>query len=146
MEDILLGLLDAIEEGVQELSQVDQYIGQLETEEDTYPVTFPCCLVNLSAIEWKTLAQGYQRGTVKVDIYVAIDCYDDMHKNSGTREKVRERLQLLAKVHDVVRELAPEGAEEPFERIATSFYSLKGGIAVYQTAYTAVISGDDGED
>ena len=45
MEQFLLLMLRHIAEQLPELSLIDEDTGQLETGEDTYPVTFPCVLV-----------------------------------------------------------------------------------------------------
>jgi len=42
VEDVFLGLQVALAENMPELLLFDEYFGQLETEKDAYPVTFPC--------------------------------------------------------------------------------------------------------
>jgi hypothetical protein len=49
----------------------------------------------LSAVEWRTLSDGIQRREISLDLYLAIDCYDDTLAESRTETKIRERLQLL---------------------------------------------------
>lgn len=43
MEELFIKILQLITEEMPELSLVDEDYGQLETEEDTYPVTFLVC-------------------------------------------------------------------------------------------------------
>ena len=52
MDELLLKIMQHIDAAMPELSLVDEDYGQLETQEDTYPVTFPCVLVGNMTGEW----------------------------------------------------------------------------------------------
>ena len=93
MEQILISILELISQEIPELSLVDEDYGQLETEEDTYPVTFPCVLIGNMEADWEDIGLGAQKGIVTFTARLAIDCYDDTHIKSGTTEKVAKRLQ-----------------------------------------------------
>ena len=61
MEDIFLAIQERIALKMPELSLVDEDYGQLVTEEDTYPVTFPCVLISTidavtSPSNWRLIA------------------------------------------------------------------------------------------
>ena len=47
MEHLFNTIQTAIAEGMPDLTLVDEDYGQLQTEEDTYPVTFPCVLIGI---------------------------------------------------------------------------------------------------
>mgnify|MGYP003390433966 CR=1 FL=1 len=88
MEELFIKILQLITEEMPELSLVDEDYGQLETEEDTYPVTFPCVLIGNVEADWNDIGMGTQKGVVKMSARLAIDCYDDTHYGSGTEDKV----------------------------------------------------------
>ena len=45
MEELFNLIQTAVADGMLELTLVDEDYGQLQTDEDTYPVTFPCVLI-----------------------------------------------------------------------------------------------------
>ena len=94
MEEIITSILNLINREMPELSLVDEDYGQLETEEDTYPVIFPCALIGNMEADWEDIGLGAQKGIVTFTARLAIDCYNDTHIGSGTTEKVAERLRL----------------------------------------------------
>ena len=122
------------------LSLVDEDCGQLESGEDTYPVTFPCVLINIQQIRWKTFATGIQQGSVDAVIRLCIDCYHDTHYGSGTEERLRERIAMYKQLHEIVSGIIPGENEEPWERTVTRCYNLQGGLKVYETTYNCLIS------
>jgi hypothetical protein len=46
MNNIITNTIRRMAENMQELSIVDEDYGQLETSDDTYPVTFPALLIS----------------------------------------------------------------------------------------------------
>ena len=87
MEAIFTSILNLINREMPELSLVDEDYGQLETAEDTYPVTFPCALIGNMEADWEEIGMGTQKGVVTLTARLAIDCYDDTHIDSGTTKK-----------------------------------------------------------
>ena len=99
MEELLLKMLLHIKEEIPELSYVDEDTGQLETNEDTYPVIFPCVLVGNTEINWKDLSySGAQKGDGSIVVRLAIDCYDDTHIGSTQEECITERQQFAKRI------------------------------------------------
>lgn len=94
MEEIFIAIQERIALQMPELSLVDEDYGQLITEEDTYPVTFPCVLISTIDADWTDIGMGGQKGDCNITVKLAIDCYDDTHYGSGTADKIRERLQM----------------------------------------------------
>lgn len=138
MEHLFNTIQEAIAEGMPLLTLVDEDYGQLQTDEDTYPVTFPCVLVGIEGINWQTICDDYQRGTATFSVKLCIDCYDDTHYASGTAGKVAGRIALFKQLHDIVRRVDPEGAT-PLERVSSRWYSLPGAIKVYESTYECIV-------
>ena len=132
MEELFIKILQLITEEMPELSLVDEDYGQLETEEDTYPVTFPCVLIGM----------GTQKGVVKMSARLAIDCYDDTHYGSGTEDKVAERLQMANKLYTSLQCFRPLSDMGPMYRTKTRFYAMPGGIKVYEYIFEFEVNDD----
>lgn len=138
MEHLFNTIQTAIAEGMPELTLVDEDYGQLQTEEDTYPVTFPCALISLPGIDWQTITDDYQRGTVTIVVKLCLDCHDDTHYTSGTSHKAAERITRFKQLHDIVRLLEPENTTPP-ERTSSRWYSIAGGFKVYESTYECIV-------
>jgi len=135
MEEIFMAVLELIAQDMPELSLVDEDYGQLETDEDTYPVTFPCALVGNMQADWGDTGLGQQQGVVTFTTRLAIDCYDDTHIGSGTTDKVKERLQMANKLYKTLQCFQPIDDMGPMFRVKSRNYSLPGGIKVYETMF-----------
>lgn len=138
MEDLFNLIQTAIAEKMPFLTLVDEDYGQLQTNEDTYPVTFPSVLINIEDTRWETITEDYQRGTASIVIRLCIDCYDDTHYTSGTAGKVADRITMFKQLHDIVRQLEPANAL-PLERQSSRWFSLPGAIKVYESTYETII-------
>ena len=136
MEELLLKMLRHIKEEIPELSYVDEDTGQLETNEDTYPVTFPCVLVGNTEIGWKDLSySGAQKGDGSIVVRLAIDCYDDTHIGSTQEDSIIERQQFAKRIFRALQcEQLCEGVS-PLSRIKSRDYTLPGNIKVYEQMY-----------
>ncbi len=135
MEDILITIMERIAQEVPELSHIDEDYGQLEFNEDTYPVTFPCVLIGNIDSDWDDIGMGAQNSETTITTRLAIDCYDDTHYSSGTHEKIRERIQLANKVYKALQCFEPTDNTSELVRIKSRDYSISGGIKVYETTY-----------
>ena len=69
MESVKLALMKRIEEAMPEV-RIDEDYGQLESQEDQYPVVFPCVLVGMGDTEWLPMANrpGIQQGKTSVTL------------------------------------------------------------------------------
>jgi hypothetical protein len=135
MEEILIAILNRIQEKVAGLSLIDEDAGQLETEEDTYPVTFPCALAGNTDINWTDIGLGVQKGEAQLTIKLAIDCYDDTHIGSGTTEKIRERQQLSTEVYKALQGFRSNRCMSAMVRVKSRDYTLPGNIKVYEKVF-----------
>lgn len=145
MEHLFNTIQTAIAEGMPDLTLVDEDYGQLQTNEDTYPVTFPCVLIGIEGIRWESMCDDYQRGTVSISVKLCVDCYDDTHYASGTADLCAERISRFKRLHDIVRRITPYHATSP-ERDTSRWYSLPGAIKVYESTYECVVDEDWGEE
>ena len=87
MEEIFTSILNLISREMPELSLVDEDYGQLETAEDTYPVTFPCALIGNMEADWDEVGMGVQKGVVQHGLPLIV-----MTIRTSVREQ-RKRLQ-----------------------------------------------------
>ena len=162
MELLFLSLQKQLANNMSEISLIDEDYGQLnlQSDEDTYPVTFPCILISVREVQdWKNLAGASQRGEVLIDVKLAIDCYDDTHHVRNMDDKLTalfaskavERMLLAKRVHRLLQNFAgkilPDKNGEPIDkffsplkRASTLFYTMPHGIKVYEQSYkTAVL-------
>ena len=136
MEELLLKMLRHIKEEIPELSYVDEDTGQLETNEDTYPVTFPCVLIGDTQINWNDLGcSGAQKGDGSVIVRLAIDCYSDTHIGSTQEKGITERQRFAKRIFNTLQcEVLCESVS-PLSRIKSRDYTLPGNIKVYEQMY-----------
>lgn len=138
METLFLSIQKQVADNMPELSLVDEDYGQLHPQEDTYPVTFPAVLIQVEEIDWQDIGGGKQKGNASIRVKLAIDCYHDTHYTSGTANKASDRMGLYKKMHKKLNQFK-SGSYAPLKRIKSVFYSLPGGVKVYEAIYTSVI-------
>lgn len=136
MESVKLALMKRIEEAMPEV-RIDEDYGQLESQEDQYPVVFPCVLISAGDIEWKSMANrlSIQRGHASVKLKLAIDCYDDTHIGSTTEDKIAEREQMLGRLVKAMQGIRVLPQTTELDRQRSSDYTLGGGIKVYEETF-----------
>ena len=142
MEQLFNDIQKRIAENFPELSLVDEDYGQLEaieTNEDTYPVTFPCVLISPAEVEWTNLGGGSQRGNCTITVRLAIDCYDDTHYGSTTEDKAIERMKLSTNIHRKLQGFA-SGSNSPLIRRKTLNYSRPHAVKVYEHQYNLTVN------
>lgn len=135
MEDIFLAIQEHIAQNMPELSLVDEDYGQLITDEDTYPVTFPCVLISTIEAEWTDIGLGLQKGDCSITVKLVVDCYDDTHYASGTADKIRERLLMNKELYLLLHGFRQSKETSPLKRIKGTDYALPGGKKVYETTF-----------
>lgn len=139
MEELFNDIQQHIADGMPVLSLVDENYGQLQTDEDTYPVTFPCVLIDAPVIEWENLNNRSQNGRCTITVTLAIDCYDDTHFGSGTEGKVAERQRLASELNGLLHLQKPQGATGPMIRKKSRNYNLPGGVKAYEMVYEVMV-------
>lgn len=148
MEEILEELVNLIGQNFPEFKTVDEDYGQLEmidmTDRETYPLTYPACLIDAAECAWTNVEGISQRGTLQVRVRLIMDCYDDTHYGSGTVEKIRERATTRKELHKLLQGHRYEGQE--LIRSNSRFYTQNHGIKVYESLYTVAVSEYIAED
>jgi len=142
MEQLFNDIQKRIADNFPQLSLIDEDYGQLEaieTEEDAYPVTFPCVLISIPEVIWEQLGGGSQRGTASITVRLAIDCYQDTHSGSGTEDKAADRKAFATDIHRKLQ-CFRSGNNSPLIRKKSSDYSRPHGIKVYETLYQCVVN------
>lgn len=142
MNELFTSIMQRIAAAMPHISLIDEDYGQLETgaADDHYPVTFPCALIGNMEVTWGNLAGGTQRGSATITVRLAIDCYDDTHRGSGTEMLASERARMAHTLYCTLHGFRPSSEASAMERTATRFYPLPGGIKVYEHTFTLRIS------
>lgn len=135
MEEIFISVLQRISDKMPELLLVDEDYGQLDDNEDGYPVTFPCALLGNTDVDWNDIGVGVQKGQATIMVKLAIDCYDDTHIGSGTEDKIRERVRKNVELYKALQGFRVSRDMSPMKRVKGRDYSLPGGIKVYETVF-----------
>lgn len=134
MEQLFLNIIRRIAEAMPELSLVDEDYGQLETQEDTYPVTFPCVLVGNIDTDWED-RPGQQRGHSSFTVRLAVDCYADTYVGSGTEQAITERQKMSHALYKALSHYTADGLVTSFVRTKSHDYTAPHGIKVYQHTF-----------
>ncbi len=136
MDELLLKIMQHIAAAMPELSLVDEDYGQLETQEDAYPVTFPCVLVGNMSCDWRDLGySGAQEGTVMLTVRLVIDCYDDTHIGSSQEQKITERQEQARQLYKALQMQRFANGMGPLSRVKSQDYTIAHGIKVYEQIY-----------
>lgn len=147
MDEIFINIMERIAGSMPELSLIDEDYGQLEmsTEEDKYPVTFPCVLIGNIDADWRDLGLGSQKGTALITVRLAIDCYDDTSFASGTYDKISERRQMDRKLYKTLHRFKSARCATPLVRVKSRDYAMPGYIKVFETTYAFTINDNSGQ-
>ncbi len=136
MEDVFLKIMDRIAEGMPEVVMIDEYYGQLETEEDAYPMPGDCIFIKPVEGEWDNITPVTQKGQGEVTVMLAKDCFEDTHYSSGTREIIRERLLQEKKLYKLLQAFRPGEKMGRMRRKVSRNYSTPCGKKVYEMVFT----------
>lgn len=136
MDKIILALMEHIRENLPEVSYIDEYYGQLEGENETNPVTFPCVLIDVEGADWTEFTPRIQSGHINLSVRLVIDCYDDTHYGSGTEDKIQVRYELYNRLHSSLQGFSPHHKMDYLNRVKSQNYTITGGLKVYETTYT----------
>lgn len=129
MEELLLKIIKTLGAEVPELSYIDEDYGQLEMLDevgrDSYPLTFPALLVDCASVSWSNIEGYSQKGTATVRVRLLMDCYDDTHFGSGGQiEDIRNRAELVRKVHEVLEGMGATDTATGLVRTESDFRTL----------------------
>jgi hypothetical protein len=148
MDILYESLLTRLTNEVPELDWIDEDAGQLENPGESYPVQFPCVLINLQSIKWDSGLKGQQTGNAVISIRVAFKIEEDTHKGAPDIRIPLNRLKLVNKVHTALHGfggfILPDTAnvgqftDSHFKRLvrsSTVAEKREDGLKVYQMDY-----------
>ena len=148
-EELQIALIKHIGDNMPYISYIDEDYGQLEMTDqestETYPLTYPCVLVDCANVDWSNTGNGGQLGLITAKTRLIIDCYDDTHYRSGMLEAVKQRAELAKTLHRLVKGFRPDKSLSNFIRVNSRTYTYNHGIKVYETTYTMEIKESDAE-
>ncbi|MBQ8501063.1 MAG: hypothetical protein IJ494_01980 [Bacteroides sp.] len=124
------------------VSLIDEDYGQLEAlanGEDQYPVTFPCILVGLPQVDWRSIKPDIQQGTISLTVRLAFDCYDDTHYGSTQEHHVIGRMAMARELNSYIHGWSFGGSCSPMQRTNTVQSTYPGGIKAYSHTYMAKV-------
>lgn len=139
MEEIFIAIMERIAAQMPGLSLIDEDYGQLETQEDTYPVTFPCVLIGNTDSNWTDIGMGVQKSESFITVRLAIDCYDDTHYSSGSYQKVRERILMANDLYWALQGFECNDNVSELIRVKSRDFSLPGAIKVYEITFSFTV-------
>lgn len=142
MENLLTAIISRMESNATRLglSYIDEEYGQVDILDDetrdTYPVTFPCVLVDCQGEVWSEAGRDMQEGTATVNVNIYIDCYDDTHAGSTTTGKAEARMGLVRDVTELLQNWKPLTNSRSLMRISARTSTNNHGIKLYQVTFT----------
>jgi hypothetical protein len=136
MEELFLLLLNRLAE-VTELKTKDMDWGQLDELAESYPVLFPCALVDVPDINWNDTGTPMQQGDAKIRIKLGIEITVDSHIGSGTTAEAVAKLAPIKLVNNKLHRWKP-GASSKLTRTGTRIYNLMG-IKVVEMEYSVEV-------
>lgn len=145
IEKLFKDISDRLADQVEELRWVDLEFGQLEIPEESYPVQFPCALIDFPDIPFSDEGYGNQQGLVTAQIRVGLDLYEDYHIIDGNdapqRETAFNRLQILNKIHKALH--GWEGDYfNPLTRVSLQSERRDDGVKVFAMYYQTMAKDD----
>lgn len=127
--------MDRIAEGMPELSMLDEYYGQLETEADIYPMPGDCVFIKPVEGDWDNITPVAQKGAGEITVILAKDCFEDTHQSSGTREVIRDRLLQEKRLYKLLQGFRPGERMGRLRRKVSRNYATPCGKKAYEMVF-----------
>lgn len=132
---------------VNDLRWIDLEAGQLEIPEESYPVQFPCALIDFVDAGFENEQRGNQQGLISLVVRVGIDVYEDFHmidaqsaSDAGTAVK---RLNLITQIHKALHGRETDYST-PLSRLSIQGERRDDGIKVFAITYGTAAKDDSG--
>ncbi len=135
MENVFLNIMSRIAEGMPEVSIIDEYYGQLETEADAYPMPGDCIFIKPVEGDWENITPTTQKGRAEITVMLAKDCFEDTHHTSGTSEIIRQRLLQEKKLYALLQAFRPGDKMGRLHRKASRNYVAPCAKKVYEIVF-----------
>lgn len=143
MEELFLKVSGRLAQQMPELTLIDEDCGQLQLsgDQDEYPVTFPCVLIDMGQIDWQQNS-GALRGRGNLVIKLAFDCYEDTHYAAGTTAHLHQRLDAEKRMRRALHQYCFGAEYSPMQLVQSRFYSIYGRKKVYESTFSIRITED----
>lgn len=117
------------------VTMTDEDWGQLDAlrnGEAQYPVTFPCVLISMPSVEWRSVKTAReQSGTLTLTVRLAFDC--------RAEASAAQRMILSRRLDACLNGEMFDGCARPLVRRRTQCTSMPGGIRVYEHTYDTTV-------
>ncbi|HMO63316.1 MAG TPA: hypothetical protein PKC39_14620 [Ferruginibacter sp.] len=147
VEKLYLDVTQRLKDSLPELAWIELECGQLEIPEDTYPVQFPCALIDFPSIETQDETLGNQQAIIMLQLRIGIDLYEDLYIADGNRTvdtgKALQRLSLITAVHAALQ-LFETDYSTPLTRAGIQTERRDDGIKVFSLLYGCAAKDDTG--
>jgi hypothetical protein len=138
----LLGTLD-------EVRWIELECGQLEIPEESYPVQFPCVLIDFPEAQFENETHGNQQGLINVQLRLGIDLYEDLHMVDGRdapdKGMAIKRLALITRLHKLLHGFETDYSTK-LVRTTVSSERRDDGIKVFSLLYGCAAKDDTAAD
>lgn len=128
-----------------EIVWVELEAGQLEIPEESYPVQFPCVLIDFPDNQYENELEGNQQAILTIQLRLAIDLYEDLHMSDGRHTPdagtAVKRLSLISRVHRLLH-----GWDTPYTthlmRVGITAERRDDGLKVFSLLYACAAKDD----
>jgi len=136
---------DRLTEKVTALRWVDLEYGQLEIPEETYPLQFPCALIDFPQMDFENELEGNQQASIMIQIRIGLDLYEDFHVVDGVEspdlETALDRLKIITDVHKALHRFETDYATG-LMRVSIQTERRDDGIKVIALYYACMAKDD----
>jgi hypothetical protein len=143
MEQLLTALQQRLAQEVGQLKYVDEDWGQLDYYSTHPPVQWPCCLLDISSVQWSNQGKLQQLGTATIAITIA----QLRLTNTSAQAPATQRSEvwaihgILQSVHQALHGYQPTGAGSCLYRRSTQRQKRDDGIQQYLLTYQCTVPG-----
>ncbi|MEG0807646.1 MAG: hypothetical protein RR410_04765 [Alistipes sp.] len=142
MEDLYVKIRERLTQELPEVSFIDEDCGQLVENEEGYPVTFPCVLIDVVTVDWQQNNGGTLRGRGSVIVKLAFDCYEDTHSGAYTDTELGRRMKLEQRLRQALHRYCFGADYSPMLLTQSRFYTLYGLKKVYESTFSINLTED----
>lgn len=147
IEKLYLDVSQRLGDLIEELRWIELEAGQLEIPEESYPVQFPCALIDFPTMECQDETLGNQQAIIMLQIRIGIDLYEDLQMIDGNRTSdtgtAVKRLSLITAVHAALQLFETEYST-PLTRAGVTIERRDDGIKVFSLLYGTAAKDDTG--
>lgn len=144
LEKMYMDLSDLLA-GITGIRWVEMEYGQLEIPEDSWPVPFPCVLIDFPDTDFSDDSRLNQQGILTVQLRIAIDLYEDLYMVDGAdspdKGKAIKAINLPTLIFQSVHGFETNYSN-PLTRIRQTTERRDDGLKVFMQTYTCAVKDD----